>query len=66
MQVGDLIGFTENDETFIGLVIKVGLASNMGKTAIKIQWCFHGEDKEFFDETSWLCSDEVKLISKRT
>ena len=66
MRVGDLIEFTEAGETFIGLVVKVGLASNMGKTAIKIQWCFHGEDKDFFDETSWLCTDEVCLISKRT
>ena len=66
MRVGDLIEYTENDETFIGLVVKVGLASNMGKTDIKIQWCFHGEDKDFFDETSWLCTDEVCLISKRT
>ena len=66
MRIGDLIEYVENDEVFIGLVIKVGLASNLGKTAIKIRWCFHGEDKEFFDETSWLCSDEVQLISKRT
>ena len=66
MQIGDLIEFTEAGEVFIGLVIKVGLDSSLGKTAIKIRWCFHGEDKEFFDETSWLCADEVSLISKRT
>jgi len=66
MRVGDLIEFTEAGETFIGLVVKVGLDARTGFTGIKIRWCFNEEDAEFFDETSWLCADEVSLISKRT
>ncbi len=61
MKIGDLIQFTEDDETHIGLVIDINL--NM---AIKVRWCFNEEDRLYYDETSWMREDEVKLISKRT
>jgi len=61
MKIGDLIQFTEDDETHIGLVIDINL--NM---TIKVRWCFNEEDRLYYDETSWMCEDEVKLISKRT
>ena len=61
MKIGDLIQFTEDDETHIGLVIDINL--NM---TIKVRWCFNEEDRLYYDETSWICEDEVKLISKRT
>ena len=65
MQVGDLIEYTEAGETFIGLVINIQGHPRLPR-GLKILWCFNKEDKEFFDETSWLCEDEVALISKRT
>ncbi len=61
MKIGDLIQFTEDDETHIGLVIDINL--NM---TIKVRWCFNEEDRLYYDETSWMREDEVKLISKRT
>ena len=61
MKIGDLIQFTEDDETYIGLVIDINL--NM---TIKVRWCFNEEDRLYYDETSWMREDEVKLISKRT
>ena len=65
MRIGDLIEYVENDEVFIGLVINIQ-GHPMRPRGLKILWCFNQEDKEFFDETSWLCEDEVALISKRT
>ena len=65
MRIGDLIEYTEDGETFIGLVINIQGHPRLLR-GLKILWCFNEEDKEFFDETSWLCEDEVVLISKRT
>jgi hypothetical protein len=71
MQVGDLVEYTSKaffpedpPEKFVGLVVKLGLSS--GKQTVKILWCFSDEDKEYYDETSWLHDHEVKLIRKRT
>jgi hypothetical protein len=64
MKIGDLIQFTEDDETHIGLVIDI--RENYSLMSIKVRWCFNEEDRLYYDETSWMCEDEVKLISKRT
>jgi len=65
MRIGDLIEYVENDEVFIGLVIDIQGHPKLPR-GVKVLWCFSEEDKEFFDETSWLCEDEVDLILKRT
>ncbi len=64
MKIGDLIQFTEDDETHIGLVIDI--RENYSLMTIKVRWCFNEEDRLYYDETSWMREDEVKLISKRT
>ena len=64
MKIGDLIQFTEDDETHIGLVIDI--RDNYSLMTIKVRWCFNEEDRLYYDETSWMCEDEVKLILKRT
>ncbi len=64
MKIGDLIQFTENDETHVGLVIDIREYDTL--MSIKVRWCFNEEDRLYYDETSWMCEDEVKLISKRT
>ena len=71
MQVGDLVEYTSKaffaedpPEKFVGLVIKVGDLCD--EKTVKILWCFDDEDKQNYDETSWLHAHEVKLIRKRT
>jgi hypothetical protein len=66
MKIGDLVEYTENEETFIGLVIEITEALPRLSRGVKVLWCFNEEDRELFDETSWLCEDEVRTVSKRT
>lgn len=67
MKIGDLIQFTENDETHIGLVIDTKDNCSVPRCIfIEVRWCFNEEDRLHYDETTWLYENEVKLISKRT